>query len=388
MSTDNLELQADSGSISHSFGADFEQSSPPHHMPAYFYWESGDATAVYAIESSAPYDGDHPPRISRRYRNENFLHEDVGRLLGCGLGRTHVALIKATAGDLITLFETIRGEIHPTTFRVNFDHTLEIIVEGPIIGEARILTLLNHQQPHYQGRLRINEKDLEILFHRHCPDWLKEILNSQLAFWRIHHVEHYFHYCPLDISSKEIFRGVKGSPLWVLARFGRRLNSMQRTLCCKRTPFAPIFLPWGPMALGDRRWKLGLYPSEILKYAADRFDVDDLAFCAQLQPLVALEYRHYLDQKKQDAVLSGMASFFTRDELGLYPMGWKKEIPASIARDPSLWVRTFDYDFSRLFSVMRTVLAIHQDGRLTQMLAECLEGKELEAFQHYLCSQV
>jgi hypothetical protein len=354
----------------------------------YFHWDSGDCTAVFAFESCAHNDDEYPPGVVRRYRDCDFLHEDVGRTLGHGLGQTCALLIKASAGDLITIHETIRGGVRAITFTVKSDYTLELIADGLSLREVEVLELLNPQRPHERGRLRVNEKDLEVLFYRTSPAWLSEVLNRQLTFWRRHHTEHYLHYCPLDIPSEEIFRGVKGSPFWVLARFNRRLNSMQRTLCCKRTPLAPIFLHWSPMSMDDRKWKLSQYAAEILKYAAGRFDQDDLRICAQLQPLVALEYRQYLDQQKQDAALAGMALSFSQDELGLYPTRWTNGIAASIERDPSLWVRTFEGDFERLFSVIGSVPPSHKNGGMKQMLLDRLNGREKEAFESYICSRV
>lgn len=358
----------------------------PHHPSLnYFHWDSGDGTAVYAFEACTPNDDEHPSRVVRQYRDQKLLHEDAGRSLGHGPGQTCALLVKGGSGDLITVYEAIRGG-RSTSFIVKPDHTLEVIAEGQSLSEAEVLKLLNPQRPNERGRLRVNEKDLEILFHQASPAWLSEILGRQLAFWRKHHSEHYFHYCPLDISAEEIFRAVKSSPFWALARFGRRLNSMQRTLCCKRTALAPIFLHWGPMTENCRKWKLSRYAAEILKHAAGRFSQEDVRICAGLQPLVALEYRHYLDQQKQDAALAGMASTFSQDELGLYPTRWTNGITASIERDPSLWVRTFEWDFERLFSVIRSAPASDRDHGLPQMLLDRLEGHEKEAFENYLCS--
>jgi len=154
------------------------------------------------------------------------------------------------------------------------------------------------------GSLAIQERDLEMLFAQDEPEWLRLVLESQLRQWRLHNVEHYYHYTQWEMSHDDIMRCVKGAPAQALRRFLSLLTEGQKRMCCEIAPRAAAAYSFGSLDRNSRRNALENYPMEVLRNASVYLTEKELIDLATRSPASVFRCFRCMPERQRALVLS------------------------------------------------------------------------------------
>ena len=209
----------------------------------------------------------------------------------------------------VTLHETIRierlssGQSRQESFEIMSDFTLRSRADDATLPD-KIREINVQIQNHSSEPLTVEEADLEFLFAQEWPEWLVPILTAQLRFWRQHHVEHFYHYTPWEMTRDDVWRCVQATPTQAIRRFWSLLSRSQREICCKNAPQAAAAYAFESLDSFTRRRALEDYPEEILRNASLHLTDAELIALATRRPLSVFKCYRCMPARQRALALS------------------------------------------------------------------------------------
>ncbi len=216
--------------------------------------------------------------------------------------------------------------------------------------------------PDSSNRIEILENDLTLLFaDNSLPSWARSILDAQLEFWNVHHVENYYRFMPGKPIGPEFARCIKAAPFSALARWKKELFPDQRNYCMRRSPAAAVAFCIEDIPPGRRPQLLASNPEAALCHAFDRLSEKELAICVTAAPSLAVaEVRGFTPAAR--ARLLGAAIRHCSIGFLCSQPPLQAAIFDSIAEVPDTWLETHDDSLITAFEKMN--LGIGSAGQI------------------------
>lgn len=314
-------------------------------LPNHKFWPNRFGAALLAIDT-----GISPIEPSRPHLHMHFPESDCEILeLGVTPGTT-CTIFKVKPNEAISVTLWNSGIAHQFIFDVLHDLTLGI--HDHRIASPSVIPRRHEKQENLRNEtLTVDEKDVEILFSAEWPEWLQPTLEAQLRHWRIHHVEHFYHYSPWQMSRDDVWRCVKNFPSLALRRFGHILTDLQHEICCRKAPRAAAAYALNSLTPLARQRALREHPDEVLRHASYHLSDTELIELAQRRPLSVFQCCRCMPGKQGALALSvaltqGRGYFFDRviiskefllKSLVEYPMEWRSGAGGSFKTIFTVW---------------------------------------------------
>jgi hypothetical protein len=187
------------------------------------------------------------------------------------------------------------------------------------------------------GSLAIQERDLEMLFAQEEPEWLRLVLESQLRHWKLHNVEHFYHYTPWKMNYDDILRCAKAAPTQALRRFSSLLTAGQKRMCCEKAPRAAAAYAFESLDQISRRNAIENYPMEVLRNSSVYLSEKELIYLATKSPASIFRCCRCMPGQQKALVLS-VALRSGRDYSSGKPSPGMDMLSDSLADFPSEWL--------------------------------------------------
>lgn len=232
-----------------------------------------------------------------------------------------------------------------------------------LIGDdLRTLPCTLQGGPAPNAGIEIQDNDLISLFaNKHLIQWAKSILDSQLEYWNIHHIENYYHYMPVRPIGPEFARCIKAAPFWALARWKNHLFSDQQNFCMRRSPAGAVAFCIERIPRARRAQMLGRNPEAALRHGFDRLSDEELAVCVTAAPLQAMALARGFAPTTRARLLGSVVKHCTRG-LPIRPTALQAAIFDSIVETPEAWLANFEDSFVTAFEKMDQNLGIRPSG--------------------------
>lgn len=354
----------------------------PQSIPNHKFWPTGNGTALLAIDT-----GVDPNENYNKHTHLRFpCHSHDGAVeLGSTPGPT-CAIYKVAANDTIRVTSWDTRRTGPLTYDVLPDLKLQNheplhAPRGAILGSPKGL----QDQP--TGSLSVGEEDLELLFSKVWPQWLRPPLETQLSHWRIHHVEHYYHYIPWEMSHDDLWRCVRGAPAIALRRFGAMLTNLQREICCRNAPLAAATYAFPLLSRFLRQKALEEFPDEVLRHAVSHLSDAELMGIAAKRPLSVFRCHRCMPGKQRAFALS----VALKQERGYFfeqPVFSKELLLESLVEFPEQWLAGMGGDFEAVFTVWADRLGWIPDGHEMMEIHRGLDAAHQRDFMQVIARRI
>lgn len=212
--------------------------------------------------------------------------------------------------------------------------------------------------------LKIEGIDLEILFFSKWPEWLTQILNSQLRHWRIHNVEHFFRFTPWPLSEDDIWHCVKGAPYQAMKRYGKRLSQNQWKICCHKSPRGAAAFALDRISPYLRMQSLQKYPDEVLRNASAHLTNEEIIKIAKVATDSVLRCHGCMPGKQKAVALSTIICQAPRHILRNGTLS-RQTLLESLKEFPAEWHIGAGGDFGKVFTALEVYPgSIHWDTEI------------------------
>jgi hypothetical protein len=318
------------------------------------------------------------------------VYRHSGRVFSGEAGSQIVLVIRAGPGTIIELTASERTSVSDVTIRmaVNNDFNLAPTAarsSPPVIPSITMPGLNNRHA--YNSRMSVLDNDLLAIFaDRNLPTWLRDVLDTQLEYWKKHHAETYYQFTPWAVVGEEFRRCVRAAPFWALARWKRDLFPSQITHCMQRSPAGAVAFATERIGVATRKSLLSRYPGEALTHAADKLTDDEILTCAERDPHAVIQHRRKLAPDIRARVLSN-AIPMVRMPPECIPSGLETDILDSIASFPLVWLDRYG-SFVTAMEKIASHLSIHPDGVALRELQQTMDPSGREAFFHLIADRI
>jgi hypothetical protein len=218
--------------------------------------------------------------------------------------------------------------------------------------------------PVSSNRVEILENDLTLLFaDKSLPSWARSILDAQLEFWNVHHVENYYRFMPGKPIGPEFARCIVAAPFWALARWKTDLYPDQRNYCMQRSPAGAVAFCVEKIPPGRRPQMLAQNPEAALRLGFERLEEKDIAVCVKAAPSMALAMARGFTPTARARLLGSVIKHCKR-ELPFHTTELQTAIFESIEESPESWLEIFGDSFIPAFEKMDRNLGIRPSGEI------------------------
>jgi hypothetical protein len=210
--------------------------------------------------------------------------------------------------------------------------------------------------------IEIQDNDLISLYaNNSLPIWARSILDTQLEYWNIHHVENYYRFMPGQPIGPEFARCIKAAPFWALARWKKQLFPDQRNYCMRRSPAAAVAFCVENIPPGQRPQMLAQNPAAALCHGFDRLSEKELAICVTVAPSMAVTMVRGFTPASRARLLGAVVKHCKRGLL-YRPADLLAAIFDSITEAPDSWLENFEGSFITAFETLDRNLKIRPSG--------------------------
>jgi hypothetical protein len=212
--------------------------------------------------------------------------------------------------------------------------------------------------------IEILENDLSRLFpDNNLPLWARSVLDLQLEYWNVHHVENYYRFMPGQPIGPEYARCIKAAPFWALARWKTDLYPDQRNYCMRRSPAAAVAFCVEKIPPGRRPQMLAQNPETALRLGFERLEEKDIAVCVTAAPSMALAMACGYTPTARARLLGSVVKHCKRG-LPYHTTQLQTAIFQSIEEAPESWLEIFGDSFIPAFEKMDRNLGIRPSGEI------------------------
>jgi hypothetical protein len=309
---------------------------------------------------------ENPPFIScfsRAKTGETTTHH--GKIIGEGDCKLFITRVLPSV--IIKTMETAHAE-NPEFFRYftigRGFKLIQIASSRRDLVTDEIPILLSEFPPDTSLNTMIELMDndlIKIFGNNQLPSWARSILDFQLAYWNVHHIEYYYRYMPGRPIGQEFERCIKAAPYWALARWKTELYPHQRNYCMRRSPAGAVAFCIENIPPVRRPWMLASNPDSALRHSFDRLDEKDLAVCVTAAPEMAIAIAKGFSPTSRARLLGSVVKHCIRN-VQYRPSALQSEIFDSIVAAPESWLANFDDSFVDVFEKMDRNLAIRSSG--------------------------
>lgn len=228
-----------------------------------------------------------------------------GFILRSDNGSRCALIVAVQRRDLIVIKENVSGTASPirSFYRVddNFEpQALDFPDREPTYEEW--FSLIEIYGAGDIGQASADDGIRAVMADSNHPDWLAEIVASQLARWRKEEPELLFRFAPTSLADGEIPRCVAEAPEVALAYLQGRLSGSQLARCIDACPKDAIRLAFGRMTPLQIQDAVENHPKELLAHAAGQLSNAQLRTCAVAAPYDAFCLRSAMPAE-QSAIL-------------------------------------------------------------------------------------
>jgi len=336
-------------------------------LPNHKSWSTNNGTALLAVETGVNPNLQNPHIHIRKPQSSFGAAVELGSTPG-----STCAIFRVAPYETIQVTRWDSGTPRQESYDVLPDFTLRIHDQLEA-GEETISGRIGQPRNHLSESLTVAEVDLESLFEREWPEWLQAILEAQLRHWRKHHLEHYFHYSPAEMSVDDLWRCVRSTPSQALRRFGAKLSRTQREICFREAPRAAAAYALASLGTTARRRAIEEYPEDVLRNASLHLTAAELIALATKCPSVVFKCYRCMPGKQRARALSvalNQRRGYFPDQVALP----KERLLGSLTEFPTEWLVGAGGNFENVLSVW------------ADRLGWILTGKEMMEIQQRLPS--
>lgn len=347
-------------------------TAPP--IPEYSSFRTGGNAALIAIDSGTnPYEN---PGKHAHIRFPQIRPSEVLKL-GPAPGKT-CSVFKVLSDDLIGVTQWHGRTECQKYYEVLADFSLRIH-EPADKNYYRISNYPTRFQHPQGGNLAVKEEDLEFLFSTQWPSWLRPILDAQLSHWRTHHIEHYFHYTPRDLSQNDLWGCIKGAPFQAVRRFKKRLYRNQRSICFDRSPKARAVFAISSLAQETRAKALEEYPDQLIRYTMGDLTDPEVRKVSTLKPEAVFRHCHQMPDRQRALALCA-ALRISQSRIPEFQGSINRLLVVSLTDFPEVWFSEFDGEFHSALGTWDSVLGFKPTGTEMMSMLQKLDPRYKPSF--------
>jgi hypothetical protein len=210
--------------------------------------------------------------------------------------------------------------------------------------------------------LDLLDNDLIGVFgNNQLPPWARSVLDSQLKYWNVHHVENYYRFMPGRPIGPEFARCMIAAPFWTLARWKNHLFPDQQNFCMRRSPAGAVAFCIERIPPARRPHLLARNPEAALRHGFHRLSEKEIAVCVTAAPSMAMAMARGFSPESRVRLLGSVVKHCTR-ALPYRPNALLAAILDSITEAPELWLENFEGSFITAFEVLYRNLKIRPSG--------------------------
>lgn len=295
-------------------------------------------------------------------------------------------ILKVSPHQTVHVTRWRSGKTHRESYEIQPDLTLHSRADDEAPSD-KTREKYEQFQNHASEPLSVEEADLEFLFAQEWPEWLTPILTAQLRDWRQHHLEHYFHYTPWEMSRDDVWRCVKATPAQALRRFGHVLTRSQRDICCRNAPPAAAAYALETLDSFARRRALENYPEEVLRHASLQLaDSELIALAARCPQSVFKSYRCMPPRQMALALSTALTRRRGNFHERLFPM--EEFLQESLAKFPGEWLAGSGGTFDAILTSWAERIGKIPDGKQMIEIHEKLPPDYRAAFKNAIARHI
>lgn len=218
------------------------------------------------------------------------------------------------------------------------------------------------------------------------PTWLREILDSQLQYWKKHHAETYYQFTPWPVMGEEFARCVRAAPYWALARWKRQLFPSQISYCMERSPAGAVAFALERIGIGRRKSLISRFAGEALTHAADKLTEDEILECAERAPYAVMLQRRNFQPTVRARMLSRVVPMVRMSPESI-PRGLEADILESMAKFPPAWLDQYQ-TFVAAMDKIAEHLSITPDSAALLNLHRKMDPAGRDAFFEFMAHRI
>ena len=335
--------------------------NPRHHL----IHDPKNHSAILIIESHANGSA-NPPSIhclSRAGNSEITTHP--GQILGSGESKLMITRVRP--GVIIETMEHRHAGDLDLERHYSVGPELEVIPvasgNGMLAGDHLLsIRLPSHRLPVPDTGTGISDNELVALFgNQLLPSWVMSVLDRQLEYWNVHHLENYYRYMPGRPIGPEFARCIKAAPFWALARWKDDLFPGQRSYCMRRSPAGAVAFCIERIPPARRPHLLARNPEAALRHGFHRLNEKELAICVTAEPAMAMAMARGFTPASRARLLGTVVKHCTPG-LPYRPNALLAAILDSITEAPESWLQNFEGSFITAFETLDRNLKIRPSG--------------------------
>lgn len=324
----------------------------------YTHQQIDETTGRIAFQSRPHSNGPgYQPAIARIYFN--LVKDPVavpGFILGSNDGSRCALIVEVQRRDLIIIKENVSGTASPirSFYRVddNFEPlALDFPDREPTYEEW--FSLIEIYGAGDIGQASVDDGIRAVMADSHHPDWLAEIVASQLARWRKEEPELLFRFAPTSLADDEIPGCVAEAPQVALAYLMDRLTDAQLARCINACPAAAIRLAFGKMTPLQIQQAVLTHPKDLLQHAAGQLSNAQLRTCAVAAPYDAFCLRLAMPAEQSAILLARSFDSSWMAKFGHPDPDLHVEILNSLMDYPDEWLACHANDCALIFRKLR-----------------------------------
>lgn len=314
------------------------------------------STGRIVVQSAYPLDVNNRPDIQRVYQSEDGSAKANSGVIVTPEAGGHCALvIMVKPYDLVEIieFEGVDAIRHAFCYKVgqSFDLT-QADLYGDKLTDSRLSELIGDTTPGPMAQLNSDPTAITMLIEEKHPEWLVEVIDKQIEYWRQNEPEHLWRFAPGRVKDEEICEVVTQHPYLALANFQDRLTRKQLLDCVKRSDEGAIRFAFEAMNEDEIIYAINIYSNDLLEYAANKLSDEHFGICVSMNPYSAFEFRHKMTPDRKAVVLCSL--LFDRcdilDNFGEDTLG--TEILDSLKSHAEIWCRACNGDGLELFETL------------------------------------
>jgi len=335
--------------------------NPQHHLIP----NPASESSILIIESHTN-GSQHPPFINSLSRaGTGAITAYPGKTLGAGESR--LLITRVVPGSIVETMEHrhLGDSGFWRYFAIGTDLEVMPIASGiRKLADDNIQSLpwLSNGGPVPNTAIESLENDLSRLFaDNRLPSWARSVLDAQLEYWNVHHVENYYRFMPGKPIGPEFSRCIKAAPYWALARWKTDLYPDQRNYCMRRSPAGAVAFCVEKIPPGLRPQMLAQNPEAALRLGFDRLGEKDIAVCVSAAPSMAMAMARGYTPTARARLLGSVIKHCKRG-LPYHTIQIQTAIFQSIEEAPESWLEIFGDSFIPAFEKMDRNLGIRPSG--------------------------
>lgn len=350
-------------------------------------------TARLVLESTDPYFSWKKFTIVRLHFNAAGIPvPGIGAVLGRDPGKPSAMILDVRQLDLVVVYSKIRKGVGGCTFRYyRVTDDWELALLEPDLGRLKIDGfdhLIEVTDLHQDRQVDSCSETLRDFLAESHPEWLKEILERQVAHWRTHKHEQFLRLAPSRATDREFFECFLNYPLIALANFKRRLTRKQLRSCIRRNLLGGVTYAFDELSPAQIAKAEVQYPAEMILYAVEWLTDDQLRRVAAEAPCTAFKCHPLMPPDRQALVLSISYGYCHLLDHSIPRPQLNEEIIRSITQHPAPWLHQHGNDFAALVLGLWHHLELTiPPARLLEMLLEMSE-QHREPLLRYLTSRI